>query len=301
MNRGLGGPQKGGYTNGKRMSREEGLGVTSNKGPVVGLFAAAENWKGFSQGLNTYVHALLDVLLQQAQDVRFKLILNRSVVSCFDDVPEGRRISKIVIPTIRECGEGAGVGWRLAHRFLIRAWSRRPKALNGLRKRLYFDPEVYLGDVQRIAFLSYNMTTYWLVGFRPYVVAVHDLRFLHIDADGKLMGKMITAARPNGLWDRAKAALRPPGVKPYEWGLFHNAAHLIAPSSFVARDLTENFSIPRDKITVAMCVPSRDEMDVSEADMETVRRKYALPDRFVFFPSGVGYTKNESTEKRSGR
>ena len=286
--------QKGGYTNGKRMSREEGLDVTSNKEPVVGLFTAAENGKAFSQGPNTYVHALLDVLLQHTQDVHFKLILNRSVVSCFDDVPEGPRISKIVIPTVRECGERASAGWRLAHRFLSRAWLHRPKALNSLRKRLYFDPEVYLGDAQRIAFLSYNMTNYWLVGFRPYVVAVHDLRFLHIDADGKLMRQIIPAAKPNGLWDRAKAALRPPGISPYEWVLFHNAAHLIAPSSFVARDLTENFGIPRDKITVAMCVPSRDEVDVCEADMEAVRRKYALPGRFVFFPSGIGPTKNQS-------
>lgn len=267
--------------------------MTSNKEPVVGLFTAAENGKAFSQGPNTYVHALLDVLLQHAQDVRFKLILNRSVVSCFDDVPEGPRISKVVIPTVRERGEGASAGWRLAHRFLSRAWLHWPKALSSLRKRLYFDPEFHLGDVQRMAFLSYNMTNYWLVGFRPYVVAVHDLRFLHVDADGKLVSNMTAAAKPNGLWNRAKAVLRPPGVWPYEWVLFHNAAHLSAPSSFVACDLAEHFDIPSDKITVAMCVPSFDEIVVSEADMEAVRRKYALPDRFVFFPSGIGPTKNQ--------
>jgi glycosyltransferase involved in cell wall biosynthesis len=258
----------------------------------IGLFAVAEDARAFSQGVNTYVHILLDQLLRHTAYTRFTLITNPAVAACFADLPDHPRLSQLIVATPDERSKREGRSWQMAQQALRKVWMRTPAIAAPLLAKLYFDPDRAFSDIDLMAFLSYNMTDFWLVGFRPYVVAVHDLRFLHLGPDGEVLsddGLGKPSIKPTLGLPRPAGRSR---VRAYEQVLLKNARHLVAPSSFVARDLLKAFGISRTQISVAMCVPHEEPVDVSQADLDAVRLRYRLPPAYLFFPSWIAPTKN---------
>lgn len=72
------------------------------------------------------------------------------------------------------------------------------------------------------------------------------------------------------------------------------AERVIAPTEFTQKTLVEKYGLANEKISVVPGGFDSNQLKVSNAEVECVRRKYALPDQFIFYPANPWQHKNHA-------
>ena len=216
-----------------------------------------------SGGVYQYTVSLLDAL--RHDDTSKYVVITQDRNTQFDE--SGFAVRKLAPPT--------GPGNKIGNAFLLLLRLRIPLFLAKREQRLLEDIEL---------FITPTMSTYPCFLFpRPFIVTLHDFQ-------ERYYPQFFSRRERLRRWLNARA-------------LAGAASVIITESRFVKGDVVNFLGVPEDRVAVLPAPPPAHFLDrcVGEAELEEVKRRYALPDSFLLYPAHIWLHKNHGALLRAVR